>query len=110
MAADKVSVLTPETFETFVQAAETPVLVKFSRPNCPHCDNFQPAFDKASAEVSGVVFAAFTVAGDAGMQIAKRYGIRGVPALKLFRKNAIAETIPVVYEADAFKAKAMSLV
>jgi putative thioredoxin len=80
--------VTDETFESEViaRSAETPVVVDFWADWCGPCKLLAPVLERA-VEGREVVLAKVDV--DANQQVAERYGIRGIPAVKAFRHGQV---------------------
>jgi putative thioredoxin len=80
--------VTDETFESEViaRSAETPVVVDFWADWCGPCKLLAPVLERA-VEGREVVLAKVDV--DANQQVAERYGIRGIPAVKAFRNGQV---------------------
>jgi thioredoxin 1 len=74
------------TFEKEVLAADVPVLVDFVARWCPPCKILAPVVARVAAESAGR-FKVVTMDTDASPQTSRRYGIRGVPTLLVFRKG-----------------------
>lgn len=74
------------SFESEVLGAEVPVLVDFVAPWCAPCKALAPIVQRVAAETAGRV-KVVTVDTDASPGTARRYGVRGVPTLLVFRKG-----------------------
>jgi thioredoxin 2 len=82
--ADKPVALTEQTFDTFLERSELPVVVDFWAAWCGPCRMMAPAFEHAAAEMkTHVRFAKLDT--DAAQSVAARFGIRSIPTLILFR-------------------------
>jgi putative thioredoxin len=80
-----------ETFERDVieRSAELPVVVDFWAEWCGPCRTLTPALEKAAEARKGRVELA-KVDVDANQELARRYHIRGIPAVKAFRNGQVS--------------------
>src|SRR5277367_496781 len=80
------------TFEQEVLKSEQPVLVDFWAAWCGPCKALGPVVDEvATAYVGKVKVAKMDV--DRNQATPMRYGIRGIPALLLFKEGKVADQI-----------------
>jgi putative thioredoxin len=80
--------VTQETFEAEVieRSAREPVIVDFWAEWCKPCTRLTPVLE-AAVEGRGVVLAKVDV--DANKELADRYGVSGIPAVKAFRHGEV---------------------
>ncbi len=88
MATTKVS---DSTFDADVLKSEGPVLVDFWAEWCGPCKAIAPVLDELALSMAGKV----TVAKlniDENPQTTRKYGVRGIPTLMLFKGGQVAAT------------------
>ena len=76
--------LSVENFEEEVLQSESPVLVDFWSPSCPHCRRLSPDFDKAAEEAADRVKFVKVSVQDA-RPLFSQHRVNAVPTLVLFR-------------------------
>jgi thioredoxin 1 len=83
--------VTGATFEDEVLKADVPVLVDFWAEWCGPCRMIGPALEELSSEYEGRVKIA-KVNVDEDPHIASRFGVRGIPALFMFKQGEMVST------------------
>ena len=80
-----------DPFQTAVldKSHEKPVLVDFWAPWCGPCRVFSPTIEKLARE-SGGRWRLVKINSDAHPELARRFQIRGIPAVKMFVDGAVA--------------------
>lgn len=92
MAGQFVSEVNDSDFEKQVLQSETPVLVDFWAAWCGPCRALAPVVDSIAEEYHGKL-KVMKMDVDKNNMTPGRYGIRGIPALLIFKGGAVAETI-----------------
>jgi thioredoxin 1 len=79
------------SFETDVLKASGPVLVDFWAEWCGPCKAIAPALEELAQSMSGKLTVA-KINIDHNPQTPKKYGVRGIPTLMLFKGGQVAAT------------------
>ncbi|OFZ72789.1 MAG: thioredoxin [Betaproteobacteria bacterium RBG_16_64_9] len=89
--SENISHVTDETFEPEVLKAEVPVLVDYWAEWCGPCKAIAPVLDEVARAYAGKLKVA-KLNVDENLEVPKRYGIRGIPTLMLFKNGNIEAT------------------
>ena len=92
MAGQAVVEVNDATFEQEVLQSDQPVLVDFWAAWCGPCKALAPTVDEIATEYQGRLKVA-KMDVDRNQATPMRYGIRGIPALLLFKGGKVAEQI-----------------
>ncbi len=92
MANQFVSDVNDSEFEAKVLQSDTPVLVDFWAAWCGPCRALAPVVDQVATEYNGKV-KVMKMDVDKNNTTPGRYGIRGIPALLVFKGGKVAEQI-----------------
>ena len=76
------------TFEPEVLKSEVPVLVDYWAEWCGPCKAIAPVLDEVAKQYSGKLKVA-KVNVDENQEIPRKYGIRGIPTLMLFKNGSV---------------------
>ncbi len=88
----KVSEIGDPEFDNEVLKADVPVLVDFWAPWCGPCKNIAPLIDELATEFDGKI-KVVKINVDDHKEAAKKYNVRGIPNLVLFKSGEVAEQI-----------------
>ena len=92
MAVESIVELNDANFDQEVLNSEQPVLVDFWAAWCGPCKALAPAVHEIAAQYAGKVKVA-KMDVDRNQATPMRYGIRGIPALLLFKGGKVADQI-----------------
>jgi len=80
--------VTDQTFDAEVRNSDVPVVVDFWAEWCGPCKQIGPALDELSEEMNGKIKVA-KVDVDTNPDTAMKLGIRGIPALFIFKDGEV---------------------
>ena len=81
-----ITVLTEATFDKAIQKYEH-ILVMFYAPWCGHCKKFKPELEKAAKILRQENLIVAKVDATVEKNLAQKYGVRGYPTVKFFKKG-----------------------
>lgn len=96
MAGQFVSEVTDANFEQDVLKSTTPVLVDFWAAWCGPCRAIAPVVDELASQFNGQI-KVMKMDVDKNSATPSRFGIRGIPALLIFKDGKVAEQIVGVH-------------
>ena len=85
-----ITVLTEATFDKALEKYEH-ILVMFYAPWCGHCKKFKPELEKAAAVLRKENLIVAKVDATAEKKLAEKYGVRGYPTVKFFKKGVATD-------------------
>ncbi len=89
--SEQIHHVTDDTFESEVLQSQSPVLVDYWAEWCGPCKAIAPTLEEVAKESSGKLKVA-KVNVDENQEIPRKYGIRGIPTLMLFKNGNIEAT------------------
>ncbi len=88
---DNIHTITDASFEDDVLKSEQPVLVDYRAEGCGPCKMISPVLEELASEYADDIKIA-KLSVDENPDTPPRYGIRGVPALMLFKGGEVEAT------------------
>ena len=89
--SDLIKHVTDDTFEPEVLKSSLPVLVDYWAEWCGPCKAIAPVLEEVAKEYDGRLKIA-KVDVDANTEVPKKFNIRGIPTLMLFKNGAVEAT------------------
>ena len=89
--SDFIQHVSDSTFEPEVLKSDLPVLVDYWAEWCGPCKAIAPVLEEVAKDYSGKLMVA-KLNVDENQEVPKRYGIRGIPTLMLFKNGNIEAT------------------
>ena len=96
-------ITTTQQFDQIINDSDKKaVLIDFWAPWCGPCRMLTPSISKLSQTYPNNVY---KVNVDVQRQVAARYGIRGIPSVKIFKKGEVMETLQGVQPENVYSEK-----
>tara|TARA_R100001443_G_scaffold58140_1_gene68688 strand:+ start:1914 stop:2228 length:315 start_codon:yes stop_codon:yes gene_type:complete len=96
-------ITTTKQFDSIINDTEKKaVLIDFWAPWCGPCRMLTPTISKLSQTFPDNVY---KVNVDVQREVAARYGIRGIPSVKIFKKGDVMETLQGVQPENVYSEK-----
>ena len=96
-------ITTTQQFDQIINDSDKKaVLIDFWAPWCGPCRMLTPTISKLSQTYPNNVY---KVNVDVQRQVAARYGIRGIPSVKIFKKGEVMETLQGVQPENVYPEK-----
>ena len=86
--SDNIKHVTDESFEPEVLKSDVPVLVDYWADWCGPCKAIAPVLEEVARDYAGKLKVA-KLNVDENQEVPKKYGIRGIPTLMLFKNGNI---------------------
>ena len=100
MASDALVTLTADNFQSEIESSTNPVIVDFWAEWCGPCRALAPKLEEIAEEMSGKV-KIVKVNVDENPGTPGKYGIRGIPAMLLFKSGSEAGQLVGNHPKDA---------
>ncbi len=102
-AQGEIVAATTQTFGREVLQASEPVLVDFTADWCGPCRALHPTLEKLAADYAGRAKVVQVNVDEAG-ELAMRYGVRGIPALFVFKGGEVVDQTVGLQPESQFRA------
>jgi thioredoxin 1 len=100
----QVTTLTDENFEVEVIKSDIPVLVDFWAPWCGPCKMMAPVLEELATSFAGKLkIAKLDVDEETHRELAMKYRIQSIPALKFFRNGEVVKDFVGFRPKDVFE-------
>lgn len=99
-----VETATPETFDTLVERPGSLVVVYFWGPDCPNCEVFAADLPQLLTEIPQAGVRLVKVNAYEHPELARRYGIFGIPSFVLYRDGRKLGMMRQYYGREYWKA------